>query len=277
MQIKIKTKLVDLSTPIVMGVVNITPDSFYQGARYSNDKKLLQGIENMLTEGASIIDLGAYSTRPMADMISVEEETNRISTALEVIIKNFPQAIISVDTFRAQIARHVVVNYQVGMINDISAGTQDPLMFETIADLQVAYVLMHMRGTPQNMQSHTDYQHLVSEVFGYLQKKIAQLHILGINDIVVDPGFGFAKTLEQNYSLLKHLDYFKELKVPVLAGLSRKSMIYKALDTNAERALNGTTALNMLALNNGASILRVHDVKQAVEAIKLYNLYTNAD
>jgi dihydropteroate synthase len=277
MQIKINHKIVDLCNPIVMGIVNITPDSFYQGARYSNDKKLLQLLENMINDGATIIDVGAHSTRPMAETISVDEEIKRISPALELIRKKFPETRISVDTFRAQVARHVVENYQVGMINDISGGNLDPLMFETIADIRVAYVLMHTRGTAQNMQTLTDYNNVVSEVFGHLQKKLAQLHILGINDIVIDPGFGFAKTLNQNYSLLKHLNYFHELAVPLLVGLSRKSMISKTLDANAEQALNGTTALNMLALSNGASILRVHDVKQAMETIKLYSAYTNAD
>lgn len=277
MHIKINNQLIDLSSPIVMGIVNITPDSFYEGSRYSSDRSLLQLIEKMIVDGATIIDVGAYSTRPMADKVSTEEEIKRISAALELILKKFPETIISVDTFNAQVARHVVSNYQIGMINDISGGTLDSMMFETVANLKVAYVLMHSRGTAQNMQTLTNYSNLVPEIFAHLQKKIAQLHLLGVNDIVVDPGFGFAKTVEQNYSLLKHLTYFKELNAAILVGISRKSMIYKPLETNAEHALNGTTALNMLALNNGASILRVHDVKQAMEAVKLFDLYTKAD
>lgn len=276
MHIKINNKLLDLTNPVVMGIINITPDSFYQGARYSTDRNLLNLVGKMIEDGATMLDVGAYSTRPMAENISAQEEINRLSPAIELILKKFPNSIISIDTFRAQVARNMVDNYGVGMINDVSGGTLDPLMFETIADLQVAYVLMHSRGTAQNMQSLTEYDNVVSEVMAHLQKRIAQLSILGINDIVIDPGFGFAKTLDQNYSLLKHLHYFKELNIAILAGLSRKSMIYKPLNTTAEYALNGTTALNIIALEHGASILRVHDVKEAVEATKLYKLYAEA-
>jgi len=196
-----------------------------------------------------------------------------VSEALEIILKKFPDVYISVDTFRSTVVREVVRNYKVAMINDISGGTLDPLMFETIADLKVAYVLMHTRGTPQTMQSKTEYDDLMADVFRFLEKRIAQLRLFGVNDIIIDPGFGFAKTGDQNFELLKKLSYFKELNVPVLAGLSRKSMIYNLLDTDAEGALNGTTAANMLALLGGASILRVHDVKEAFQTIEIYKAY----
>lgn len=277
MQIKLKGKLLNLKPPVTMGIVNVTPDSFYQGARFSNEKNMLQLVEKMLNDGASIIDVGGYSTRPQAENISPDEEISRVSNALESILKKFPDTLLSVDTFRANVARHVVNEFNVAMINDISGGTLDNMMFETIADLQVAYVLMHTRGNPQNMQNMTNYDDVVSEVLGFLQKRVAQLHLLGVNDIVVDPGFGFAKTTEQNFSLLKQLAYFKELNVPILAGLSRKSMIYKTLNIDATSSLNGTTALNMLALQGGASILRVHDVKEAMEAIKLHETLLSAN
>lgn len=277
MQIKLKGKLLNLKTPVTMGIVNVTPDSFYQGARFSNEKNMLQLVEKMLNDGASIIDVGGYSTRPQAENISPDEEISRVSNALESILKKFPDTLLSVDTFRANVARHVVNEFNVAMINDISGGTLDDMMFETIADLQVAYVLMHTRGNPQNMQYMTNYDDVVSEVLGFLQKRVAQLHLLGVNDMVVDPGFGFAKTTEQNFSLLKQLAYFKELNVPILAGLSRKSMIYKTLNIDATSSLNGTTALNMLALQGGASILRVHDVKEAMEAIKLHETLLSAN
>lgn len=269
--------MLNLKTPVTMGIVNVTPDSFYQGARFSNEKNMLQLVEKMLNDGASIIDVGGYSTRPQAENISPDEEISRISNALESILKKFPDTLLSVDTFRANVARHVVNEFNVAMINDISGGTLDNMMFETIADLQVAYVLMHTRGNPQNMQNMTNYDDVVSEVLGFLQKRVAQLHLLGVNDMVVDPGFGFAKTTEQNFSLLKQLAYFKELNVPILAGLSRKSMIYKTLNIDATSSLNGTTALNMLALQGGASILRVHDVKEAMEAIKLHETLLSAN
>jgi dihydropteroate synthase len=277
MQIKLKGKLLNLKKPVTMGIVNATPDSFYQGARFSNEKNMLQLVEKMLNDGASIIDVGGYSTRPQAENISPDEEISRVSNALETILKKFPDTLLSVDTFRANVARHVINEFNVAMINDISGGTLDDMMFETIADLQVAYVLMHTRGNPQNMQNMTNYDDVVSEVLEFLQKRVAQLHLLGVNDIVVDPGFGFAKTTEQNFSLLKQLAYFKELNVPILAGMSRKSMIYKTLNIDATSSLNGTTVLNILALQGGASILRVHDVKEAMEAIKLHETLLNTN
>lgn len=272
-QLKLNNKLIDLSTPIVMGIVNATPDSFYTGTLFNTEKKLLHNVEKMLSEGATIIDVGGYSTRPSAEAISQEEEIRRVSDSLELILKKHPGILVSVDTFRSGVARHVVKEFDVAIINDVSGGTLDDLMFETIADLGVAYVLMHTRGTPQNMQLKTQYEHVVSEVLSFLEKKLAQLRLLGVNDIVIDPGFGFAKTLEQNYQLLNKLNYFQSLRVPVLAGISRKSMIYRLLDITPEEALNGTTAANMLSLLGGASILRVHDVKEAMQTIAVYKQY----
>ncbi|MDX9918890.1 MAG: dihydropteroate synthase [Paludibacter sp.] len=276
MQIKINNRLTDFSEPRVMGIVNVTPDSFYPGSRYQKEKSIVHVVEKMIQDGVFILDIGAYSTRPGAEPVGAAEEIERLSSALEIIVKRFPDLSVSVDTFRAQVARHVVREFGVGMINDVSGGTLDAEMFETIADLQVAYVLMHMRGTPQNMQTHTEYENITSEVLGFLQKRIAQLHLLGVNDVIADPGFGFAKTAEQNFRLLREMHYLKELNVPLLVGMSRKSMIYKTLGIEASEALNGTTALNMLALLNGAAILRVHDVKEAVETVKLFSQYRKA-
>ena len=273
LQINLNDKLIDLSTPIVMGILNATPDSFFKGSRFVSDKGILKCVEKIVAEGGSLIDIGGYSTRPQADVVTDEEEIRRVSEALEIIMKKFPDVYISVDTFRSTVVREVVRNYKVAMINDIGGGTLDPLMFETIADLKVAYVLMHTRGTPQTMQSKAEYDDLMADVFRFLEKRIAQLRLFGVNDIIIDPGFGFAKTGDQNFELLKKLSYFKELNVPVLAGLSRKSMIYNLLDTDAEGALNGTTAANMLALLGGASILRVHDVKEAFQTIEIYKAY----
>ncbi|MBP6634663.1 MAG: dihydropteroate synthase [Paludibacter sp.] len=276
MQIKINNRLTDFSEPRVMGIVNVTPDSFYPGSRYQKEKSIVHVVEKMIQDGVFILDLGAYSTRPGAEPVSAAEEIERLSSALEIIVKRFPDLPVSVDTFRAQVARHVVREFGVGMINDVGGGTLDAEMFETIADLQVAYVLMHMRGTPQDMQTQTAYENITSEVLGFLQKRIAQLHLLGVNDVIADPGFGFAKTAEQNFRLLREMHYLKELNVPLLVGMSRKSMIYKTLGIEASEALNGTTALNMLALLNGAAILRVHDVKEAVETVKLFSQYRKA-
>jgi len=270
LQLKLNKRLIDFSTPIVMGIVNATPDSFFKGNRFTSDKAILNCVEKILLDGGTIVDIGGYSTRPSAVAISQEEEIERISNAIEIVLKKFPDALISIDTFRANVARHVVRQYNVAMINDIGGGTLDDLMFETIADLQVAYVLMHTRGTPQTMQQHTLYDNVVSEVFHFLEKRLAQLHLLGANDVVIDLGFGFAKNREQNFQLLNKLSYFQELNVPVLAGISRKSMLYNLLGTDAEAALNATTAANMLALMGGAAILRVHDVKEAREAITIF-------
>jgi dihydropteroate synthase len=271
LQINLKNKLIDLSSPIVMGIVNVTPDSFFKGNRFMSEKAIIQCVEKIIIDGGSIIDVGGYSTRPTADVVSQDEEIKRVSRAIECILKRYPDIFISVDTFRSSVARHVVRNFEVAMINDISGGTLDSLMFETIADLQVAYVLMHTKGTPQTMQNQTLYEDLVSDVLQFLEKRLARLHLFGANDVIIDVGFGFAKTASQNFLLLNKLSYFKELKAPILVGVSRKSMIYNTLDINAEDALNGTTACNMLALMGGANILRVHDVKEAIQAIKIYN------
>jgi dihydropteroate synthase len=271
--LKLNGKLYDLRTPVVMGVVNITPDSFFAFSRYKSDRTLLQQVETFLAEGATIIDVGGYSTRPQAAPVSVDEEIKRISEALEIICKKFPEAVLSVDTFRSPVARMAVQEYGVAMINDIGGGTLDQLMFETIADLQVAYVLMHTRGNPQHMQEQTQYEDVVADVLQFLAKRVAQLRLLGVHDVVIDPGFGFAKTLEQNYEMMSKLSIFRQINAPLLVGISRKSMIYKLLGVDPEEALNGTTALNMLALMGGASILRVHDVKEAVETIRIFNAY----
>jgi dihydropteroate synthase len=276
LQLKLNSRLLDLSTPVIMGIVNVTPDSFFKGNRFVTQKAILNGVENMICEGASMIDVGGYSTRPSAEVITQDEEIRRLSEGLDVILKKFPNVPVSVDTFRSGVARHVVTNYGVAMINDVSGGTLDDLMFETIAELNVAYVLMHMRGTPQTMQAHVQYDDVVSEVLHFLEKRLSQLHLLGVNDVVIDPGFGFAKTMEQNYTLLNKLEYFKLLNVPILAGMSRKSMLTRLLDIDGNEALNATTAANMLALTGGASILRVHDVKEARQTISIYNKFFEA-
>jgi len=275
MQIKLNNQLLDLSVPVVMGIVNVTPDSFFKGNSFTSDRAILHCAEKQLSEGAKIIDIGGYSTRPNAAIISVDEEIRRVSEAIGIILKKFPHAFISVDTFRSTVVRHVVREFRVAMINDISGGSLDDLMFETIADLQIAYVLMHTRGTPQTMQSLTNYEHLTSELFHFLGKRIAQLRILGVKDIIVDLGFGFAKNVEQNYELLHKMDIFKQLNAPLMVGLSRKSMVYNVLESSPSQALNGTTAANMLALVGGASILRVHDVKEAMETIAIFKKYSN--
>jgi dihydropteroate synthase len=267
--------LMDLSVPKVMGILNLTPDSFYQPdwkdpGKLPDNKQVLSQVEQMLAEGADFIDLGAYSSRPKAEDISTEEEINRLIPVLRLIVKEFPEAIISADTFRAEIAK-AAVNEGAKLINDISAGELDKTMFKVVAGLKVPYILMHMKGTPQTMADHAQYKDVIAEVLVYLQEKVSRLTDLGINDLIIDPGFGFAKTRDHNYTLLTGLDQFTVIGVPVLAGLSRKSMIYKLLDSTAEDALNGTTVANTIALMKGASILRVHDVKPAVEAIKIVN------
>ena len=277
LQLNLNNRLVDFTTPVVMGIVNFTPDSFFPGNRFVTDKAILKGVETMMEEGALIIDVGGYSTRPNAEAITQDEEIRRLSEGLEVILKKYPDVLVSVDTFRSGVASHVVKNYGVALINDVSGGTLDDLMFETIADLQVGYVLMHMRGTPQTMQSNLIYDDVVSEVLHLLEKRLSQLHLLGVNDVIVDPGFGFSKTLEQNYQLLNKLSYFNVLNVPILAGVSRKSMLTKLLGIHADEALNATTAANMLALLGGASILRVHDVKEAMQAIRIFQKYNEQE
>ena len=273
LKINLNNQLVDLSTPIVMGIVNVTPDSFFKGNRFVTDKAILQAVEKMLIDGATIIDIGGYSTRPSAEDITQEEEIRRVSEGLEIILKKFPDTIISVDTFRSSIVREVVKDFRIALINDVSGGSLDDLMFETIADLGISFILMHMLGTPQTMQAKSHYENVVSDVLNFLEKRLARLHLLGVKDIIVDPGFGFSKNMEQNYELLSKLHYFKELNVPILVGVSRKSMLTKLFEIEAVDGLNATTAANMLALTGGASILRVHDVKEAVQTIAVYKKY----
>ncbi len=251
-----------------MGVLNITPDSFYDGGKHKNETNVLIHVEKMLNEGATFIDVGAYSSRPNAEHIKEDEELKRILPIVDLILKKFPETLLSIDTFRSQIAKKCI-EAGAALINDISAGKLDENMLQTVANLKVPYVMMHMKGSPQNMLKQTDYDNLVKDVLFYFSERIAAAKQLGIIDIIVDPGFGFAKTCEQSFDLLNHLELFKILEKPILVGVSRKSMIYKTLQTTPDEALNGTTVLNTIALQKGASILRVHDVKEAVECIKL--------
>lgn len=264
-------RLLDLSTPCVMGILNVTPDSFYSGSRMQTEGEIEARVRQILEEGAAIIDVGAYSSRPNADHVSAEEEMNRLRLGLDVLRRTAPDAIVSVDTFRADVARMCVEEYGVAIINDIAAGEMDADMFSTVAELNVPYIMMHMQGTPQNMQQHPHYDNLLREVFLYFARKVQQLRDLGVKDIVLDPGFGFSfgKTLEHNYQLMAHLEEFRLFELPLLVGVSRKSMIYRLLDTTPQEALNGTTVLHTLALMKGADILRVHDVRQAVEAVRI--------
>lgn len=266
--LNVQGRLLDLTIPVVMGIVNITPDSFYDGGETMTISKALAQTGKMLEEGAAIIDLGAYSSRPNAVHISPEEEIGRLIPALKALLKEYPQAIVSIDTFRAVVAREAIME-GAHIINDISGGEMDAEMFETAAALKVPYILMHMKGTPQTMVSETQYTDIFEDVFQYFLKKVSILKELGVLDIILDPGFGFAKTADQSFELLGKLDQFRLLELPVLAGMSRKSMICKTLNTSPEFALNGTTAANTIALLKGAKILRVHDVKAAVEAVKI--------
>lgn len=267
--LNVNGRLLELSTPQVMGILNVTPDSFYAGSRMQTEADIAARACQILEEGASIIDIGAYSSRPNAEHISPEEEMKRLRTALEILNRNHPEAIISVDTFRADIAERCVNDYGVAIINDIAAGEMDNRMFETVARLGVPYIMMHMQGTPQNMQKEPHYDNLLKEVFMYFAKKVQQLRDLGAKDIILDPGFGFGKTLDDNYELMANLEEFGIFELPLLVGVSRKSMIYRLLDATPEEALNGTSILNAVALMKGADILRVHDVREAVEAVKI--------
>ncbi len=267
----VKGKLIDLSEPKVMGILNITPDSFYDGGKFTEETKILKQVEKMLEEGATFIDIGGCSTRPGAKDISEEEEKKRVLPAIEAILISFPQIIISVDTFRSSIAK-IAVEAGAAMVNDISGGSLDKKMPEVVASLQVPYILMHMQGTPQTMASLANYENLLKEMIDYFQQKINVFQALGVKDIIIDPGFGFAKTIDHNFELLRKLEYLRILEKPMLVGLSRKSTIWKSLAIKPEEALNGTTSLNTVALLKGASILRVHDVKEAVEVVKLIKL-----
>lgn len=262
-------RLVDLSTPVVMGILNVTPDSFYAESRKQSDDAIAQRVRQILDEGGGMIDIGAYSSRPGADDVSPEEEMARLRRGLTILRRIAPQAVVSVDTFRADVARMCVEEFGIQIINDISGGELDPQMFRTAAHLRVPYILMHMQGTPQTMQQHTDYSDFLRDVFLYFSERVARLRDLGAHDIILDPGFGFGKTLEQNYELLAHTGELREFDLPLLIGISRKSMIYKLLGTTPQDALNGTSVLNTLALAKGADILRVHDVKAAVEVVKI--------
>jgi len=266
--INCKGKLIDLADPKVMGILNLTPDSFYDGGKYKSEKDILQQIEKMISEGATFIDIGAYSSRPGAIHISEEEELSRLLPVLELILQNFPNLLISIDTFRSNVAK-IAIETGACMINDISAGNLDDNMFKTIASLQVPYIIMHMKGNPKNMQTNVDYNNLITNIIYYFSKKINELRALNVNDIIIDVGFGFSKTIDQNYELLANLNLFKNLELPILTGISRKSMLYKFLDTTAIEALNATSIANTIALQQGTNILRVHDVKEAIETIKI--------
>ncbi|WP_308761135.1 dihydropteroate synthase [uncultured Bacteroides sp.] len=267
--INVNGRLMDLSVPCVMGILNVTPDSFYPGSRTQTETEISRRVEQIIREGAGIIDIGAYSSRPDAVDVSAVEEMERLRFGLEILRKTCPDAVVSVDTFRADVARMCVEEYDVAIINDIAAGDMDADMFRTVAELNVPYIMMHMQGTPQNMQHSPHYDNLLKEVFMYFSRKVQQLRDRGVKDIILDPGFGFGKTLEHNYELLAHLEEFRVFELPLLAGVSRKSMIYRLLGITPEEALNGTTVLDTICLLKGADILRVHDVKEAVETVRI--------
>ncbi|MBN1113336.1 MAG: dihydropteroate synthase [Bacteroidales bacterium] len=268
-------QLIDFSSPKIMGILNVTPDSFYDGGKYCSDEEITNRAKEIIAEGADIIDIGAYSSRPGAKDISEQEESEIIFNALSIVRREFPDAIISVDTFRASIADKAITNFDVQIINDISAGEADEEMFNIIAKHNVPYIIMHMQGTPQTMQQNPTYDNVSLDIVKYFSNKVDKLRLMGVNDIVIDPGFGFGKTIEHNYQLLKNLNHFKVLNLPILAGLSRKSMLYKPLNLTANDALTATISANTIAILNGANILRVHDVKQAVESVKLVGLYNS--
>ena len=268
--LNIKGELLSLNAPVVMGILNVTPDSFYAGSRQQDEISITKRVETIISEGGTFVDVGGYSSRPDAAEVSAEEEWCRLEPALRILRDDYPQIPVSVDTFRSEIARRSVEEYGAAIINDISGGTMDEKMFETVAKMNVPYVLMHMRGVFQTMHQNTEYGNLVEDVMMYFAEKVRTLRLLGVNDIIIDPGFGFSKTLDQNYELMRYLNEFSMMfECPLLVGLSRKRMIYNLLDCDAEASLNGTTALNTFALLNGADILRVHDVKAAVEAVKI--------
>lgn len=269
MTINVKGKLLDLSHPVVMGILNVTPDSFYQNSRKQTENDIVKRVGQIISEGGTIIDIGGQSSNPKSSLLSAEEELERLKPALTAINREFPEAILSVDTFYGKVAEICVNEYGVTIINDISGGEIDKNMFETVARLKVPYVLMHMRGTPQTMSALTDYNNLLQDIFYYFSEKTAHLRQMGVNDLIIDPGFGFSKTLDQNYELMAALRGFKIFDAPILAGISRKRMIYNLTESSADESLNGTTVLNTFALQNGANILRVHDVKAAVEAIRI--------
>jgi len=270
MFINCKGELIDLSIPKVMGILNVTPNSFFDGGKYKNEDEIISQVDKMLSEGATFIDIGAYSSKPSAEFVTEQEEIDRIVPAIELILKHFPETLLSIDTFRAAVAK-ASIESGAAIINDIAAGELDDKMFDVIAKYNVPYIMMHMRGNPQTMQSLTQYEDIVKEMLFYFSEKVRKARSFGINDLILDPGFGFAKTTDQNYEVLQKMELFNVLELPVLAGVSRKSMIYKTLGNTAQEALNGTTVLNTIALTKGAKILRVHDVKEAVECVTLMN------
>ena len=273
--INVNGSLLDLSQPRVMGILNVTPDSFYAGSRTQTEAEIVRRVRQIVSEGAAIIDIGAYSSRPNADNVSSREEMERLRMGLKILFEIQPDAVVSVDTFRADVARMCVEEYGVAIINDIAAGEMDTDMFHTVAALNVPYIMMHMQGTPQSMQQHPHYDNLLEEVLLYFARKVQQLRDLGVKDIILDPGFGFGKTMEHNYELLSHLEEFRIFELPLLVGVSRKSMIYRLLDITPQEALNGTTVLDTICLLKGADILRVHDVKEAVETVRIVQAMRN--
>lgn len=275
--LNIKGKLHSLDTPLVMGILNITPDSFYAESRKQTEKAVAERIETILEEGGNLIDVGGYSSRPDAAEVTASEEMNRVAFALRILRDHYPDVPVSVDTFRAEIARRSVEEYGAALINDISGGSLDAGMFPTIAGLQVPYILMHMRGTPQTMQQQTAYTDLMADILLYFARKVETLHLLGVNDVILDPGFGFSKTTDQNYRLMAGLSEFASFQLPLLVGVSRKSMIYRYLGGTPADSLNGTTVLNTFALLHGADILRVHDVRAAVEAVRILGKLTTGN
>lgn len=270
MTINCKGILVDLSTPKVMGILNVTPNSFFDGGKYKNETEILSQVEKMLLDGATFIDIGAYSSKPNAEFVSEQEEISRIVPVVDLVLKHYPETLISIDTFRSEVVK-ASIESGAAIINDIAAGNLDEKMFEIIAKYNAPYIMMHMRGNPQTMQTLTDYDDIVKEMLFYFSEKVAKARSFGINDLIIDPGFGFAKTIAQNYEVFQKMELFNMLELPLLVGISRKSMIYKTLGTTIENALNGTTVLNTLALTKGAKILRVHDVKEAMECVTLFN------
>lgn len=270
MLINCKGQLIDLSIPKVMGILNVTPNSFFDGGKYKNEDEIILQVDKMLFDGATFVDIGAYSSKPSAEFVSEQEEIDRIVPVIELILKHFPKTLLSIDTFRAEVAKISIEN-GAAIINDISAGELDEKMFAVIAQYNVPYIMMHMRGNPQTMPGLTHYDDIIKEILLYFSEKVKKARSLGINDLILDPGFGFAKTTNQNYEVLQKMELFNLLELPVLAGVSRKSMIYKTLNNTPQEALNGTTVLNTIALTKGAKILRVHDVKEAMECVTLFS------
>lgn len=268
MTINIKGNLLNFSVPKIMGILNVTPDSFFDGGKYNSNDKIIKQVEKMIISGADIIDVGGYSSRPGASDISIDDELKRVIPIIKLIRKHFPSSLISIDTFRSKVANESIIS-GADIINDISAGNLDPQMHKTAANLKAPYILMHMKGNPRNMMNNSNYEDITKDVCKYFSERIEKARVAGINDLIIDPGFGFSKTTEQNYELLNNLDLLKQFQKPLLVGVSRKSMIYKTLNTTPEKALNGSSVLHTISLLKGANILRTHDVKEAVECVKI--------